>query len=196
MAAAALAGDTPITRASSRAAVFFAGGVTRDAASLRVCARQRPGVVADVRLVPARRTVAGLAPSGLHLSGELIPVGVLVAVGAPSRLDREVEAGALRAVAAAARHGQVTPVEGKGRVGVLLDAEGGGAEPMRVVATRAVGIRKAAPARVRIFVAAPTPFEFETAVALLPGKLGPVASLTVHLRVLTHEGEGRPVVDP
>ena len=80
---------------------------------------QRPRAVIDLRRVPSARGMTARAASLGHLLGELVTMGVFMAIGALPALDSEVVPRPLSAVAAAAGNCLMFPVQRKVGAAVL-----------------------------------------------------------------------------
>ena len=117
--AGAFAGSSAVRCAASAGAVTRRGLMTAVTWRAGMNPRQRPRAVVDLGRVPsARGMTARAAPLG-HFLGELITMGVFMAIGALPALDSEVVPRPLSAVAAAAGNCLMFPVQRKVGAAVL-----------------------------------------------------------------------------
>src|SRR5690606_24747657 len=103
VAALALARRVLITHAGAGAPVGLGRRVAVLAARLLVGPEQRPGIVRDLQEVPGGHLVAAAATARAHLLGELVAVGVVMAVRARLPLDLPAQPWGLARVARRAR---------------------------------------------------------------------------------------------
>lgn len=190
----ALPRHATVAPALATSAVFVGRSVTPFATSLRVRAGERPRVVRDVGAIPTGRLVARRATPRAHLRGELIPVRVLVAIGARTRLDGERETGMRIAVASRTGNGTVSPFERKRRLSMGLHPKRGRLEPMRVVAARAVLASDRVPTGVGVLVTATALIVLDLAIALVARSFGIVTAVALGLHVLPDQRERRSIV--
>ena len=117
--AGAFAGSSAVRCAASAGAVTRRGLMTAVTWRAGMDSGQRPRAVIDLGRVPsARGMTARAAPLG-HFLGELITMGVFMAIGALPALDSEVVPRPLSAVAAAAGNCLMFPVQRKVGAAVL-----------------------------------------------------------------------------
>jgi len=122
-----------------------------------------------------------------HFAGELVAVGVVVAIDTTLRFQLEPVVRSFPLVTARARDRLMLAIERELGPAVLLDTKRSRPEPVFVVAGLAVGASKA-PA-VHIFVAVPALIELETAISALHRQLGRMAASARDVLMPAFEGK-------
>ena len=122
-----------------------------------------------------------------HFSGELIAMGILMAIDATPRSKVQVVAGPLALMTARAADQLMFTVQRKLRATVLLNGEQCRPEPVLVVTARAIGRAKAASVDVTMTVGAL--LEPQAPISPLRRKLGRVTTLTRDVPMQTLEGK-------
>ena len=197
VAARTLARRSAIARTVSGESILLGGRVARGAREQVVGAGQRPRGMIDVRPIPPVDRVALRASSLRHLGGELIAVGVVVALVAARGIEVPAEARSLARVAAAAGHREVATLERQRSGRVLRAPERRRCKSLYAMAVPTLAARSLRElSTVRVRVTARARIEFELAIATLPRNAGHVAGGALHLLVRADEGERGVLMGP